>query len=138
MTVASNPKRFFHAVREIERDVLHTDRVYAHQQEQRVGYDGNPAHELIRFQGDKTLDFCPVESTEKQLSVNNKQALEVSFFGLFGSQGILPQHYTELMLSRLKQKDTSLVDFLDLFNHRLSSLFYRAWEKHQFPVQLRR
>ncbi len=29
-------------------------------------------------------------------------------------------------------------DFLDIFNHRLTSLLYRAWEKYRFPVTYER
>jgi type VI secretion system protein ImpH len=35
-------------------------------------------------------------------------------------------------------KDRTLRDFLDLFNHRMISLFYRAWEKYRFPVAYER
>ncbi len=30
-------------------------------------------------------------------------------------------------------KDYALRDFLDLFNHRVTSLFYRAWQKYRLP-----
>jgi type VI secretion system protein ImpH len=38
------------------------------------------------------------------------------------------------MLERKEAKDETLAAFLDLFNHRLVSFFYRAWEKHRPPV----
>ena len=31
------------------------------------------------------------------------------------------------------RKDYALRDFLDIFNHRALSLFYRAWQKYRFP-----
>ncbi len=60
--------------------------------------------------------------------------LQTTFFGLYGSNGALPSHYTHLIAERVRQKDFSLREFLDIFNHRLLSLFYRAWEKNCFPV----
>ena len=50
----------------------------------------------------------------------------------------MPHHYTSLVIERLRAKDRSLRDFLDLFNHRLISLFYRAWEKYRVPIQYER
>ena len=60
--------------------------------------------------------------------------MKVNFMGLSSPQGVLPTPYTELIIERTQKKDNALRDFLDLFNHRLISFFYRAWEKHHFFV----
>jgi type VI secretion system protein ImpH len=54
--------------------------------------------------------------------------------GLTGPLGVLPVAYTELVIARLRAKDSTLRDFLDIFNHRIISLFYRAWEKYRLAV----
>ena len=38
----------------------------------------------------------------------------------------------------MRNKDLALRDFLDLFNHRLLSFFYKVWEKKNIPVMLER
>jgi type VI secretion system protein ImpH len=41
-------------------------------------------------------------------------------------------------MQRVRAKDTALRDFLDIFNHRIVSLFYQAWEKYHFWVTYER
>jgi type VI secretion system protein ImpH len=50
-----------------------------------------------------------------------------------GPSGVLPYNYTELVIDRLRNKDRALAEFLDIFHHRMISLFYQAWEKYRFP-----
>jgi type VI secretion system protein ImpH len=64
--------------------------------------------------------------------------MSVNFMGLIGPLGVLPAHMTELALARLRARDHTLVDFLDIFNHRLTSFFYQAWEKYHFTVAYER
>ncbi len=108
-------------------------------QYRKVGFDSLPKSELIRFKADQHLGF-PGQSISqiklKESPLIDKVAVDmhVSFMGLTGVSGVLPQHYSELVLARLKLKDTGMRDFYDLFNHRLISLFYRAWEKYRFAI----
>jgi type VI secretion system protein ImpH len=62
----------------------------------------------------------------------------VAFIGLIGPNGVLPRHYTDLVMRRLQEKDRTLREFFDLFHHRTISLFYRAWEKYRFPFAFER
>ena len=60
--------------------------------------------------------------------------MRVNFLGLVGPLGVLPIYYTELVANRLQARDYTLRDFLDIFHHRLISLFYRAWQKYRYMV----
>jgi type VI secretion system protein ImpH len=46
----------------------------------------------------------------------------------------LPLAYQEFVADRVRAKDRTAIEFLDLFHHRLISLFYQAWEKYRFWV----
>lgn len=57
--------------------------------------------------------------------------MNVNFMGLIGPKGVLPDWYNSHALSCDLKKDHVFTDFLDLFHHRLISLFYRAWKKYR-------
>ena len=58
--------------------------------------------------------------------------------GLFGPLGTLPLYYSEMIRERLRAKDTTMVAFFNIFNHRMISLFYQAWEKYRFTIAYER
>jgi type VI secretion system protein ImpH len=43
-----------------------------------------------------------------------------------------------LIVDRIRNRDRGLAEFLDIFNHRMLSLFYQAWEKYRFQVAYER
>ncbi|WP_321813921.1 MULTISPECIES: type VI secretion system baseplate subunit TssG [unclassified Paraburkholderia] len=57
--------------------------------------------------------------------------LQVNAFALGGPNGPLPGAWQEWIQDRLRRKDTSALAFLDLFQHRLLALLYRAQRKYR-------
>jgi type VI secretion system protein ImpH len=101
-----------------------------------VGGTARPQEECVRFGARHSMAFpaSAVHDIERVLDSGDPVRLTAAFLGLTGTQGILPLCYTEWMIARDADKDDTLAAFFDLFNHRLLSLFYRAWEKHRPPV----
>ena len=103
-----------------------------------VGGFAPPPEEAVRFSTSPDLAFPAGEIKELSERAGGQPWMEVNFMGLVGNSGVLPLHYSRLVLSEEKQGKKGLRDFLDIFQHRLISLFYRAWEKGRFFVPFER
>lgn len=122
---------FFQAVRLLER--IYPDR-------NPVGRDPDASREVVRFRTQQTLSFppSPIHDLTQDTEGDRTPEMTVAFMGLTGPLGLLPHQYTELVMERARYRDTALWSFLDIFNHRMISLFYRVWEKYHFPIAYER
>lgn len=102
----------------------------------KIGEDGSPGQEALRFKSISSLGFG-LDKAKLIKSDNDVNQYEyfVSFIGLLGSAGILPQHYIKLSLERIKHGDLALSEFIGLFEHRLISLYYKAIGKYKLSIQ---
>ncbi|MBV9496712.1 MAG: type VI secretion system baseplate subunit TssG [Acidobacteria bacterium] len=92
----------------------------------------DPRRELVRFRHRVRLDYPPTDVEEIKPPTEDEPAeMTVNVLGLAGVLGPLPPAITELIMERSFRKDTALRDFLDIFNHRLVSLLYRARKKYR-------
>lgn len=119
---------FFQAVRLLERLAVGTGGAA-------LGGDTAPEQEALHFRVLPALRFPegPVAKATPG-TPNGPPELTASFGGLTGPDGILPQHYTSLLITRNRLRDTTLRDWLDLFHHRMLSLLARGWEKNRWPA----
>jgi type VI secretion system protein ImpH len=105
----------------------------------RTGEALRPRQEALRLAQAPELDFAPAALHRLEAREAGPPRLSVRFFGLLGSMGPMPLHFTEFVRDRLHHHgDATLAHFLDLFHHRLLSLFYRAWAQSQPVVHLDR
>ncbi|MEI6415304.1 MAG: type VI secretion system baseplate subunit TssG [Pseudomonadota bacterium] len=94
----------------------------------------------LRFPASAIFDLVPPRTIPEQEAAESEKAwltpeMVVTFLGLVGPSGVLPRHYTEMLLERLQgHRDQTAHVFLDLFNHRILSLFHQAWEKYRFYI----
>jgi type VI secretion system protein ImpH len=134
---------FFQAVRLLDSLARRSD---AARRRSSVGHDATPTQEIVRFRVPTALSFASASIVDmigpRHDAEDGKSPPEmvVPFLGLTGPSGVLPQHYTTLLIERchVRHKDYALRDYFDLFHHRLISLFYRAWEKNHFQFAFER
>lgn len=121
---------FFRAVRLLE--ARHHDRP-------RIGASIDPREDPVRFGQRPSLAFA--RSTIESFTEGGERThrLFVNFMGLFGPNAPLPLHLTDYARDRaMNGKDETLTAFLNIFHHRLVSLFYRAWAVNQKSADLDR
>lgn len=125
---------FFQAVRLLEK-------IYPERKP--VGHEALPHEEIVHFRSRLGLYFPASEIHELQQSFDEyseKEKLEmfVNFMGMVGLSGVMPIHYTELLMERNRYRDRAMWNFLDIFTHRAVSMFFRAWGKYRFPIAYER
>lgn len=126
--IAENPHQFgfYEAMRLIE--CYHDDQA-------RMGQTLRPADDVVRLGQKPSSAFAP--STLASAKVEDKEVLHLNvlFFGMFGPNGALPLHLTEYANDRVRNaRDESLIHFMNIFHHRLLSLFYRVWANKEPTV----
>jgi len=124
-----------------------------------LGDRGPVASEGLRFRphialGFPSTDLRRVTEIENATSGSQFYQLDVTFMGLYGVATPLPLHYAISILRSVERSpvagsrandsgdsaetdstefDSSPTrDFLDIFHHRILSLFYRAWTKYRY------
>jgi len=102
-----------------------------------VGRFVAPEREVVRFATNTSLSFPPGEIHAIDWT-GAMPRMSVNFMGLTGPLGVLPIAYSELIAERIRNRDRALIEFFDIFNHRMISLFYQAWEKYRFQVAYER
>lgn len=106
-------------------------------QSPRTGEAARPQQEALRLAQPPELDFAPAALSRLELRSHVPPRLSVRFFGLLGPHGPMPLHFTEYLRERVHHHgDSAGAHFLDIFHHRLLSLFYRAWAQAQPTVHV--
>lgn len=111
-----------------------------HPQLPRLGRAKRPSQEPLRLGQEPSSFFAP--STIARLEKARRKGgpkLVIHSFGLFGPNGPMPLVMTEYVHERaIHHGDRTLIEFADIFHHRLTLLFYRAWADAQSTVSLDR
>ena len=109
----------FGALRRIEQ---------AHPGHPRLGESRKAVDDPVRVVQRPTLCFAPSDVVDFEEDARAIPRIGQFGFGVFGPNGALPLHLTELAYSRERQADDpTLTDFINAFQHRFASLFFRAW-----------
>jgi len=107
----------------------------------RVGEQGPASEERLRFRPALDLafpdaDIAGLEVVADPWSGRERLVIETTFLGLYGTVSPLPNYYTEEMIHEVSEESLER-PFIDLFHHRIISLFYRCWEKYRYYIQFR-
>jgi type VI secretion system protein ImpH len=95
----------------------------------KTGDSHHASEDPIRFGQAPSLAFPPSDIAGFTPGEGDRRdKMTVHFLGLLGCSGPMPLEFTEYVHNRLRHHgDGTLAAFLDVFHHRMISLYYRAW-----------
>jgi type VI secretion system protein ImpH len=100
-----------------------------------VGRQGPIAREAVKFRASLDLAFHNADVSTIEERGDSSFEVTGNFLGLYGTVSPLPAYYTENLL----HNDESALErgFIDIFHHRLYSLFHRCWERMRIDLEYR-
>ena len=110
----------------------------------RTDPEARPHDDPLRFRSLLSLNFPASDVSDLRFERAERMSLsglplsevQVTFMGLVGPSGVLPRPYTEMLMARhMQNRDDAGHAFLDLFSHRMTALFYQAWQKYKFHIE---
>jgi type VI secretion system protein ImpH len=95
-------------------------------------------HEPVRFRPRPRVGFPAgeISGVEFDEERHAPPTVRTTFMGLYGVDAAMPSHMIDDIVLRAEGHEV-LEAFLDQFNHRLTTLLYRAWKKYRYPVGFR-
>lgn len=90
----------------------------------------------VRFRPNPHLGFPAGELKRTETDPDNPDApptIRTNFFGLYGVDSPLPTAIIE-DINQGRDGADAMAAFLDIFNHRLMTQFYRIWKKYSYPA----
>ena len=92
--------------------------------------------EAVRLSSHISLDFdaSDVRDARRGAVTGEPYTLSTPVLSLLGQAGPMPSAFTEMVIARNAVRDFATAEFLDIFHHRLLSLFYLGRKRHRPSV----
>ncbi len=101
-----------------------------------LGSTASPADDPVRFRPDPGMGFPASELKAIEIDGEHPHkpaTVRTRLLGLYGVDSPLPTAYLDDIAQR-REGHEALEGFLDIFNHRIFTQFYRIWRKYSYPA----
>ncbi|PWU29039.1 type VI secretion system baseplate subunit TssG [Pseudomonas sp. RW407] len=101
-----------------------------------LGTTSRPGDDAVRFRPDPGMGFPAGELKAIEFDEEHPErpaTVRTRLLGLYGVDSPLPTAYLDDIAQR-REGHEALEAFLDIFNHRIFTQFYRIWRKYSYPA----
>ncbi|XKM12787.1 type VI secretion system baseplate subunit TssG [Orbaceae bacterium ac157xtp] len=100
-----------------------------------IGCNESPAKDPLRFAPAPDMSFPAgeIKCIEREPYLKRPPTVRTRFLGLYGVDSVLPPGLLINIMCKIDGHQR-MTDFLDMFNHRILTQFYRIWLKYHYPA----
>lgn len=101
-----------------------------------MGSTSHPGDDPVRFAPHPGMGFPSSELKAVEYSDVNESkppVIRTTFMGMYGVDSPMPTAYLD-DITQCREGHEALQGFLDIFNHRILTQFYRIWRKYSYPA----